>query len=153
MFSFLKLSQSHLWPTISRSVRLGVEPHLGLMTRYFLFDIYCFVDVERPLWREVGSVICISHLNCFSSVILLLGFASYFHELSNLTLTSHSNCSETTWQIYIIFGIGELLLSKLNFCFLSVKYDLLLHTTYKYWETVSVSCHMDNEHWSALWFQ
>jgi hypothetical protein len=67
-----------LWPTVSRSVHHGVEPHLGLMTRYeLLFDIYCFVSVGRPLWREVGSVVCISHLNCFSSVILLLAFASY----------------------------------------------------------------------------
>jgi hypothetical protein len=28
--------------------------------------------------ERVGSVICISHLNCFTSVILLLAFASYF---------------------------------------------------------------------------
>jgi hypothetical protein len=29
------------------------------MTRcFFLFDSYCFVHVGRPLWREVGSVIC-----------------------------------------------------------------------------------------------
>jgi hypothetical protein len=61
---------------------LGVETHLGLTTGYqwysFLFDIYCFVDVGRPLWREIGPVICISHLNCFSSIILLLALASYF---------------------------------------------------------------------------
>jgi hypothetical protein len=37
-----------------------------------------FCRCRAPLWREVGSVICISHLNCFSSVILLLVFASYF---------------------------------------------------------------------------
>jgi hypothetical protein len=30
--------------------------------------IYCFVDIGRPLWREVGSFICLSHLNCFSPV-------------------------------------------------------------------------------------
>jgi hypothetical protein len=35
-------------------------------------DIYSFIDVGRPLWWEIGSVICISKLNCFSSVILLL---------------------------------------------------------------------------------
>jgi hypothetical protein len=39
-----------LRPTVSRSVSLGFEPHLGLMTAYsFLFDIYCFIDVGRPL--------------------------------------------------------------------------------------------------------
>jgi hypothetical protein len=40
-----------------RSVSLGVEPHLGLMTRYLLlFDNYGLVFVGRPLWREDGSV-------------------------------------------------------------------------------------------------
>jgi hypothetical protein len=54
-----------LRPTTCRSVCLGFEPHLGLMTRYeLLCDSYCFVDI----WREVGSVIWFSHLNCFSSV-------------------------------------------------------------------------------------
>jgi hypothetical protein len=39
-----------LRPTINRSVHHGVEPHLGLMTRYeLLFDIHCFVGVGRPL--------------------------------------------------------------------------------------------------------
>jgi hypothetical protein len=45
--------------TVSQSVSLGVEPHLGLMTRYlFLFDSYVLVSVGRPLWREDGSVFC-----------------------------------------------------------------------------------------------
>jgi hypothetical protein len=36
--------------TASQSVSLGVEPHLGLMTRYvLLFDIYGLVFVGRPL--------------------------------------------------------------------------------------------------------
>jgi hypothetical protein len=35
--------------TVGQSVSLGVEPHLGLMTRYFLlFDSYGFVFVGRP---------------------------------------------------------------------------------------------------------
>jgi hypothetical protein len=35
---------------VSQSVNLGVEPHLGLMTRYLLlFDCYGLVFVERPL--------------------------------------------------------------------------------------------------------
>jgi hypothetical protein len=37
-----------------------------------------FCHLGPSLWLEVGSVICISHLDCFSSVILLLAFASYF---------------------------------------------------------------------------
>jgi hypothetical protein len=48
--------------TVSQSVSLGVEPHLGLMTRYLLpFDSYALVFVGRPLWREDGSVFCQSH--------------------------------------------------------------------------------------------
>jgi hypothetical protein len=35
---------------VSQSVNLGVEPHLGLMTRYLLpFDSYGLVLVGRPL--------------------------------------------------------------------------------------------------------
>jgi hypothetical protein len=46
--------------TVGQSVSLGVEPHLGLMTRYLLlFDSYGVVFVGRPLWRENGSVFCI----------------------------------------------------------------------------------------------
>jgi hypothetical protein len=46
--------------TVSHSVSLGVEPHLGLMTRYLLlFDSYGLVFVGHPLWRKDGSVFCI----------------------------------------------------------------------------------------------
>jgi hypothetical protein len=42
--------------TVSQSVSLGVEPHLGLMTRYLLlFDSYGIVFLGRPLWRK-GSL-------------------------------------------------------------------------------------------------
>jgi hypothetical protein len=44
-----------LRPMVSRSVRFGVEPHLGLMTRYeLLFDSYFFVDVGRPSDERSG---------------------------------------------------------------------------------------------------
>jgi hypothetical protein len=43
--------------TVSQSVSLGVELHLGLMTRYLLlFVSYGLVFVGRSLWREDGSV-------------------------------------------------------------------------------------------------
>jgi hypothetical protein len=46
--------------TVGQSISLGVEPRLGLMTRYLLlFDSYGLVFVGRPLWREDGSVFCI----------------------------------------------------------------------------------------------
>jgi hypothetical protein len=45
--------------TVSQSVSLGVEPHLGLMTRYLLlFDSYGLVFCGASFWREDGSVIC-----------------------------------------------------------------------------------------------
>jgi hypothetical protein len=48
--------------TLRRTVNqlsLGVEPHLGLMTRYLLlFDSYGLVFVGRPLRREDRSVVC-----------------------------------------------------------------------------------------------
>jgi hypothetical protein len=48
-----------LRPTISRPVYLGIKPHLGLKTRFSLRSDDCgFVDMGRPLWLEVGSVIC-----------------------------------------------------------------------------------------------
>jgi hypothetical protein len=48
-----------LWLTVSQSVSLGIEPHLGPMTRYlFLSDSYVLVSVWRPLWREDWSVFC-----------------------------------------------------------------------------------------------
>jgi hypothetical protein len=44
--------------TISQSVSLGVEPPLGLLTRYLLlFDSYGLVHVGRSLWREDASVV------------------------------------------------------------------------------------------------
>jgi hypothetical protein len=46
--------------TVSQSVSLGVEPHVGLMTRYLLlFDSYSLVFVGCSLWREDASVFCI----------------------------------------------------------------------------------------------
>jgi hypothetical protein len=46
-----------LRPTVSRPVSHGVKPHLGPKTRFSLLsDIYVFVDVGCPLWREDGSV-------------------------------------------------------------------------------------------------
>jgi hypothetical protein len=55
-------SKSHYdWRSVSQSVSLGVEPHLGHMPGYLLlFDSYGLVYVQRPLWREDGSVFYIS---------------------------------------------------------------------------------------------
>jgi hypothetical protein len=69
--------------SVSQSVSLGVEPHLGLMTRYLAITIWqlrsCFLG--RPLWREDGSVFCICcwvfPKQSFSSPSPLV-FATYF---------------------------------------------------------------------------
>jgi hypothetical protein len=46
--------------SVSHSVSLGVELHLGPTTRYLLLcGSYGLVRVGRPLWREDGSVFCI----------------------------------------------------------------------------------------------
>jgi hypothetical protein len=45
--------------TVSQSVSLVIEPHLGPMTRYlFLSDSYVIVSVGRPLDERTGSVFC-----------------------------------------------------------------------------------------------
>jgi hypothetical protein len=50
--------------TVSQSVCQGIEPTLGLVTRYYfcarrLLSESCrLVSLGRPLWREVGSVTC-----------------------------------------------------------------------------------------------
>jgi hypothetical protein len=45
--------------TLQLTVRLGVEPCPGLMTRYlFFFESYCLVYTGRPFWREDGSIGC-----------------------------------------------------------------------------------------------
>jgi hypothetical protein len=46
--------------TVSQSVSLGIETHLGLMTRYLLlFSSYGLDFVGRPIWREDGFTFCI----------------------------------------------------------------------------------------------
>jgi hypothetical protein len=57
--SYRSRSRSHIATDGQSVISLGVEPHLGLMTRYILlFDNYGLAVVGRPLWREDGSVFC-----------------------------------------------------------------------------------------------
>jgi hypothetical protein len=47
--------------SVSQSVCLSVQPHLGLLNRYFFFfESYCRVYMGHPLWREDGSVVSLS---------------------------------------------------------------------------------------------
>jgi hypothetical protein len=86
--------------TISQSVSVGVEPHLGLMTRYLLLFGSCgLVFVGRPLWREDGSVffICSWPLPAQSfSGPSPLGLATIFYCLrfeTSLYVTSYDSQS------------------------------------------------------------
>jgi hypothetical protein len=76
--------------TVRQSVRLGVEPDLGLLTRdnlflFFFLESYCLVIWGRPLWREVGSVICQS-LSLQSTVVI-----QYLHKLYTICVTHKSH--------------------------------------------------------------
>jgi hypothetical protein len=54
------------------SVSLGVEPHLELITRYYLlFDSYCLFIVGRPLWREDGSIVRVTACINTSDIYIL----------------------------------------------------------------------------------
>jgi hypothetical protein len=86
LLSHLRLSQPRgkveveatLRLTVSQSVCLGNEHPCGtcdqilLSVRRLFFESCCLVSVGRPLWREVGSVIChsqsivISNLSVFT---------------------------------------------------------------------------------------
>jgi hypothetical protein len=62
LFKFKVTLRLTVGQSVSQSVSLGVEPHLGIMTRYLLlFDSYGLVIVGRPLWREDRSVFCQNH--------------------------------------------------------------------------------------------
>jgi hypothetical protein len=59
--------------TVSQSVSLDIEPHLGPMTRYlFLSDSYVLVSVGHPLWREDGSVFSCAAGSCQRSLSRVL---------------------------------------------------------------------------------
>jgi hypothetical protein len=68
---------------ISQSVSLGVEPHLGLMTRYLLlFHSYGLVSVGHPLCQEDGSVFYTCYWLLIAQSFLgpsPLGLATIFH--------------------------------------------------------------------------
>jgi hypothetical protein len=60
--------------TVSQSVYLGVEPRLGLMTRYLLTNVKVTVlSMGHTLWQEVGCVVChsqsLSYLSVYTYII------------------------------------------------------------------------------------
>jgi hypothetical protein len=66
-----------LRPTVSRPVCLGIKHPYGAYDQILLLSDSCgFVDVGRPLWREVGSVfyyvrctICL-HFTCYLALFI-----------------------------------------------------------------------------------
>jgi hypothetical protein len=59
--------------SVSQSVRLGVEPTVGLPLEVWCLKLSVLSLFGRPLWREVGSVICQSK----SVVTLSLSFSIF----------------------------------------------------------------------------
>jgi hypothetical protein len=96
---------------VSLSVSLGVEPHLGLMTRYLLlFDSFGLVFMGRHLWREEGSVFCIccwpSPAQSFSGPSSL-DLATIFHCLgfeTSLFVASYDSQGHAEASHYIASG-------------------------------------------------
>jgi hypothetical protein len=78
--------KSSYFTTDSQSVCLGVEPNLGLLTRDIFFLSYSLVLFGRPLWREVGSVICQSFI-----IIVCSSISMYIQFTLCVTHSSHLN--------------------------------------------------------------
>jgi hypothetical protein len=97
--------------TVSQSVSLGVEPHLGLMTRLLPFYSYGLVFVGRLLWQEDGSVfrICCWTLPAQSfSDPSPLGLATIFHCLSwvEFHVTTDGQPASLFWNKAPIWGLS-----------------------------------------------
>jgi hypothetical protein len=69
--------------TVSQSVRLGVEPRLGLMTRYLLFfDSYCLVFRRAPFSDERTGLSFVRfsqqyYVNCHYEQFFFLHFTCF----------------------------------------------------------------------------
>jgi hypothetical protein len=77
--------------TVNQSVRLGVEPHLGLMTKYYLlFDSYCLVLGRAPSLTR-GRVCRLSEsVSSITSIVIMYNF--YILHVSRVL--------EYIWNIY-----------------------------------------------------
>jgi hypothetical protein len=96
--------------TVSQSVRLGVEPRLGLMTRYLIiylsFESYCPVCMGRPLWREDGSVICLGQSVVMSFVSIYTLFTSTSYQLTYLQYVQGLCQSRLGTAVYALFTVA-----------------------------------------------
>jgi hypothetical protein len=60
--NYTRRSQSHVTTDDQSASKSWFQGPSGSHDRILIsVDIYCFIDVWRPLWREVGSVIFHSH--------------------------------------------------------------------------------------------
>jgi hypothetical protein len=100
--------------TVSQSVCLGVERNLGLLTRdLFFFYLFCFesyflVIWGRPLWWEVGSVIC-QCLPIESTVVSL-----YLHKLFTFCVTHISHLQYLPLDNYIVLYTFKIKYNKIQ---------------------------------------
>jgi hypothetical protein len=142
-------SQSHVATEVSQSVCFGVEPRLGFMTRYSLFERYCPVHVGRPLWQEDGSVITvtvssISQLSICTVIYVLLlnkytgplSFQAYYSRLCPISSRFRYNGSLAIWTVVcltaakfkpLLFSMSVFALSNIeNNFIIMVLYDFCL---------------------------
>jgi hypothetical protein len=137
--------------TVSQSVSLGAEPHLGLMTRYFHYSLTVTVLFfwGRLLWREDGFVFCICcwpfPAQSFSGPSPL-GLATIFYCLrfeTSLFVASYDSQGHDVNQSYLhgsLYSLARIyenrrLLVRIrgNFCWIFVDTKLAYGTVAKQW--------------------
>jgi hypothetical protein len=78
--------------SVGQSV-LEQSTHLGPTTRYLLvFDNYGSSFVERPLWREDGSVMCLGSVDTNKSIVRIYKYLHFTSLYTNSVRTSQETC-------------------------------------------------------------
>jgi hypothetical protein len=120
--------------TVSQSISLRVEPHLGLMIRYLLlFDSYCLAFLGRPLWRDDG---------CILYMLLAIASVSFLRSESLLTR-----------EHILLSQIWDFLFRRLHCCVVAPN---VFKITPWHGPRIKNTCHVfaiSPAHWSAGWTQ
>jgi hypothetical protein len=106
-------SESHYnWQSVSQSVSQYVlvpSPIWDFWPEIFFFESYCLVIWWRPLWREVGSVICQS-LSIQSTVT-----SKYLHKLCTFCVTHISQLQYLPLNNYIVLYTFTIKYNKIQY--------------------------------------
>jgi hypothetical protein len=115
--------------TVSQSACGGVEPTLGLVTRYYFLSESCVVSVGRPLWREVESITCHSQ----SIVIYQYSHQGFtFHARYNITYifvylyTVYIRVYVYTMCVCVLFLLLLLMIISSYFPYNNITYTLII---------------------------